>query len=183
MANLDAPLGFSPVKNRLGTTVPVEVFNLVGSDNCAPGTVVYLSDAGVVVPYTGTATGRTQLLGVTLGYVSTSQTDRAVLVTVDPEQEYEVQVDDNSLTALTDMLGANFAGTNLAVVHTTLIQSRGEIDGNTGTSINNSTTIRPFKALRFSRTVDDDQTQSFTRIIVKINPTNHILAAGAAGVL
>jgi len=182
MANLDAPMGFNPVRNPHGATIPSDPYTVTASQAVAPGTIVYLTDAGTIQAYTGTTTGRTNILGAAIGSVAAAATDRVVEVANSPEQEYEVQSDDASITALTDMLGANFAGTNLATVHTTLIQSRGEIDGSSGTSVNNSTTIRPFRALRFSRVTDEDTTVSYPSVVVKINSLNHIMATGS-GVL
>ncbi len=183
MANLDSPLGFNPLRGPHGNTIPAEPYNLIASDNCAPGTILYLNDAGTVTPYSGTTTGNTALLGAAMGYVATAATDRQVLISVDPAQEYAVQVDDDALTALTDMQGANFLGTNLATVNTTLIQSRGEIDGSSATSVNNTTTFAVFKAVRFSRVMDEDVLVSFPTIIVKINAQNHHFGAPGTGLL
>lgn len=185
MANLDAPMGFNPIRNPHGNTVPSDPYTVTASQAVAPGTIVYLTAAGTVQAYTGTTTGRAQILGAAVGSVSASATDRVVEVANDPNQEFEVQTDDNTVTALTDFIGANFAGTNLATVNTTLIQSRGEIDASSVTSVNNTTTIRPFKALRASSAPDDDITLANNGLIVKINASNHHLGAplNSAGVL
>ncbi len=182
MANLDAPMGFNPIRNPHGNTVPSDPYTVTASQAVAPGTIVYMTDAGTIQAYTGTTTGRTNILGATLGSVAAAATDRVVEVANSPEQEYEVQTDDNSVTLVTDGLHANFAGTNLATVNTTLIQSRGEIDGSSATSVNNSTTVAPFRMLRFSRAADDVATQSYNNVVVKINSLNHINGTGS-GVL
>ena len=177
MANLDAPLGFNPIRNPFGTTIPSDPYEVTASQGVAPGTICYLTDAGTIQAYTGTTLGAKAIIGAAMGSVASGATLRDVEVANHPDQEYEVQSDDNTLTLITDLIGANFAGVNIATVHTTLIQSRGEINGNTGTSINSATAIRPFRGLRFSRAADDDAAQSFNNIVVKVNSFNHIFGA------
>ena len=180
MARFDSPLGVNPLRGSQGNTIPAEPYNLIASDNCAPGTIVYLNDAGTVTPYTGTTTGGRFLLGAAMGYVATADTDRAVLVSIDPNQEYEVQQDSvgSSVTALTDMLGANFTITAGDTVHTTLIQSRAELDSSSVTNVNNTTTVRPFKALRFARGLENVASDTNSNIVVRINAINHHFGTG-----
>ncbi len=177
MANIDAPMGFNPVRNPGGTTIQANQYSVTTTVAVAPGTICYLTDAGTVQGYTGTATGAKALLGAAIGSVSATAADRNVLISDAVDQEYMVQCDDNAVTLITSLIGANFAGTNIATVNTTLIQSRGELDASSLTSINTATAIRPFRGKRFATQADNDQSLSWGNVIVQINSFNHVFGS------
>lgn len=180
MANLDGAKGFSPLRSPYGTDIPTEEFTAAATNVIYPGQVLYLNASGLVRVWTGTATGYQQIIGASLGYKSGSDTDRQILVAHSPDQEYEVQVDDDTPASVAGLVGANFEGTNLTSVNATKQISLAELDGSTATTVNNSTTIAPFRALRVSRNLEgNDLSSSWANVVVKINESNHYLTANA----
>jgi hypothetical protein len=180
MANLDGAKGFSPLRAPYGCEIPVEEFTAVTGITVYPGQILYLSATGEVDIWTGTATGRTSLLGAAVGYLPSTESDRSILVAHDPAQEYEVQTDDNSVTVVADVVGENFGATNLTSVNATTLRSLAEIDGSDSGVTNNSTSIRPFRALRVSRNQEgSDLSSSYANIVVRINSANHHYTADA----
>jgi len=180
MANLDGAKGFSPLRSPYGTEIPVEEFQAVTSVAIYPGQILYMSATGEVNIWSGTATGRTSLLGAAMGYLPATQSDRAILVAHSPEQEYEVQVDDGTLTNVGLITGENFGSTNMTAVNATALRSLAEIDGSDSGVTNNSTSIRPFRALRVSRNQEGaDLSATWPNIVVKINDINHHYRADA----
>lgn len=180
MSNLDAARGFSPLRSPHGTDIPVEEFTAAATNVIYPGQILYQNGSGLVRVWSGTATGYQQLVGAACGYKAAADSDRKILVAHSPDQEYEVQMDDNSCTLVADCIGANFEGTNLDSVSATRGISLAELDGSTATTVNNSTTIAPFKCLRVSRGIEgSDLSSSWARVVVKINESNHYLTANA----
>lgn len=180
MANLDGAKGFSPVRSPYGTDIPVDEYQAVTAISIYPGQLLYRTAAGLVNIWTGTATGYQQLLGAAVGYLPSTESDRSILVADSPDQEYEVQMDDNSATVVADLSGENFGATNLTAVNATALRSLAEIDGSDNGVTNNSTNIRPFRALRVSRNIEgSDLSSSWTNIVVRINPANHHFTADA----
>lgn len=180
MANLDGAKGFSPLRTPFGAEIPVEEYTAVTGITVYPGQILYMSATGEVNIWTGTATGRTSLLGAAVGYLPSTESDRAILVADSPAQEYEVQVDDDSVSAIADLVGENFGATNLTAVNATALRSLAEIDGSDSGVTNNSTSIRPFRALRLSRNQEGaDLSSSWPNVVVKINEVNHHFTADA----
>ena len=183
MANVDAPFGFRALRNKSGgTTVPTNPYVASGTNAVYDGALMYLTDAATVTMWTGTGTGRLQLIGVSAHQLTASSSSRELLIYDDPAQEFEVQSDDDSLTALTDFLHANLAPITPATGNTTTLQSISEIDGSSATTVNNSTTIRVLRGLRFSGNIGQDTSTSFVNIVVRINDVNHLNGA-AVGIL
>lgn len=184
MANLDGAKGFSALRTPHGTDIPMEEYQAVTAITVYPGQLLYMSATGEVNIWTGTATGRTSILGAAQGYLPSTESDRAILVCDSPDQEYEVQVDDNTLTNVGLLVGENFGGTNFTAVNATALRSLAEIDGSDSGVTNNSTSIRPFRALRFSRDPENSDISTSTaatnvNVVVKINSINHHFTADA----
>ncbi len=180
MANIDAPKGFVPVRNPLGTTTPVMEFQVTASQTVGIGTIVYLTAAGTVQAWDGTTTGVGTLIGAALNHVKSSDTDRTVKVAYDPNQEYEVQTDDNSITAIGDLIGSNFPGVNMTSVNSTTGLSQAELDASAASASNDLTTnLNPFRGLRLVTSNDNDVSLANNRVIVKINSINHFMTADA----
>ncbi len=181
MANLDAPAGFRAVRNSKGTAPRIEPY-IGAAGNLFEGAIMFLKDTGEVDIYSGTTLGRQAIVGALAAPLATAATDRTVFIYDDPDQEYEVQVDDNSVSLITDLIGANFAAINPTTGNATLLQSKAEIDGSSATTVNNSTTITPFRGLRFGQAPDDDPTLANNDIVVKINPNNHVFGGGTGDI-
>lgn len=180
MSNLDGAKGFSPLRHPYGNETPVEEFTAAATNVIYPGQILYQNASGLVRVWTGTATGYQQLVGAAAGALAAATADRKILVTNAPGQEYEVQTDDNTVTVVADCVGANFEGTNLTSVSAVRGISIAELDGSTATTINQSTTIAPFRCVRVSRAIEgSDVTATWTRLVVVINPANHYLTANA----
>ena len=180
MSNLDGAKGFSPLRNPYGNEIPVEEFTAAATNVIYPGQILYQNASGLVRVWTGTATGYQQLVGGAVGAKSAADADRKILCSHAPDQEYEVQTDDNSVTVVADCVGANFEGTNLSAVSAVRGISLAELDGSTATTINQSTVIAPFRCIRVSRAIEgSDVSASWTRVVVRINAANHYLSANA----
>jgi hypothetical protein len=180
MANLDAPHGFVPVQAPAGNDIPTQEFTVTDSVAVYPGQILYMVAAGTVQAYSGTATGRLALIGAALDYVGASATDRKVGVSVSPDQQYSVQTDDNSIDAIDDCLGANFAGLNLSTANTTKLISSAEIDGSSASITNNSTVNNPFQCVRVMEGAENVLAQTYANIVVRIRPENHLFSSAAA---
>ena len=180
MANLDGAKGFSPLRNPYGNEIPIEEFTAAATNVIYPGQILYQNASGLVRVWTGTATGYQQLVGSAQGFKAAADADRKILVAHAPDQEYEVQQDDNTCTVVADCVGANFEGTNLTSVNATRGVSIAELDGSTATTVNQSTTIAPFRCIRVSRAIEgNDISASNCLVVVKINDSNHYLSANA----
>ena len=110
MANLDAPHGFTPVQSPHGNDIPTQEFQCTTGSAVYPGQLMFLADTGLISIWTGTATGVNHIVGAALDYVPSAAAagNRACGVSIDLNQQYSVQCDDNSITAMTDGLGAGF---------------------------------------------------------------------------
>lgn len=179
MANLDAPKGFKALQNEAGTAPKLQAFTAKSGVTIYEGTPVSLNTTGQLVAYSvATSTAAKKGLGVAAHYrVGSSAGPNTVLVYTDPHQLYEVQSDDNTLTTIGDVVYRNFKATNLSSGSGTTLQSTAEIDGSTGTSvqtITSGTDRRPFKAVGFSRNLQNDNSTSWNKIIVQFNPSYHM---------
>lgn len=177
-SNANTPYGFRIVRNRNGDFPTVSPYTATANVTLAEGGIARLRTDGLVEMWDGTATnGSRMLLGGIQTKVTTSQTDRTVMIADDPETEYEVQLDDGSVTGVNALLYRNFHGVNMTSRLTTssLDQSKAALDASTGSSLNGSTgtNVRPFRAIRYSTEVGNVISNSFARVIVKINAVNH----------
>jgi len=184
MANLNAPKGFVPIADPFGNEIPTHKYDTGATAVIYPGQILYLADTGKVVVWTGTATGRTSLVGAAVEYKGSTDSDRNIAVADSPNQEFEAQLDDNTVTALTDFIGANFQAnvTVITSVSAARLLSLASLNGASASSVNNSTTIRPFQAIRYREGAENVLAQSYADIVVRIRPENHVFGT-AAGVL
>lgn len=103
--------------------------------------MVALTTAGLVTMIAA-GTGSSLLLGVAANHVASGSAGvatRVVQVYTDPEQRYVIGADDNALTLLTDYLGRCFSMTLINSVNATNLESKGELDSSTGTSVATNT--------------------------------------------
>ncbi len=181
MANPNAPFGFRLMRNQNGDHPRVRPYTASASVAIGAGAIVNLNSDGTVSVWGGTALNRLKLLGEAITPMTTSATDRTVFVADNPDEEYLVQCDDKSVTNANGLIGRFFAGASMTSRNSTLNQSISVLDASSGTSVNNSTTLAVFQGLRFSGEVGNVATQTYARVVVRINPVNHILGTAVAG--
>lgn len=182
MANKDLPFGFRALRNEAGTTPSINEYVMASSVTAYEGAIMAVNTTGNVEMFSAAAQ-RQRILGAAVHPKTAVDTDRKILVYDDPRQEYEAQIDDNSVTTLGGLIGKNFIAITPASGNGTTLQSISEIDGSSGTSTNNTTVLGVFKGLRFSSSSENTQTSTFTRIVVKINPENHVFASEGTAVI
>jgi hypothetical protein len=183
MANADTPFGFRNISNEAGTASRIHEYSVAASTTIYPGTPVAINSTGQVIVYNPTATNVTMFprcIGVAAHYRAGTDTSRILAVYDHPDAEFEVQVDDDSVSTVGDLVGQNFTGLNVASGNTTKLQSIAEIDGSTGAVTNITTTPRPYKGLRFSSMPGQTNSTSYPKIVVKINAKNHLFASQEA---
>ena len=185
MSNLDAPLGFRAVENGVAGVVPrLRAYSAKASTAIYEGDLVAINSTGLVQGYSATDAIAGDLLGVAAHPVTAAQTDREILVYDDPEQLYEVQADDASLTVAADYLFKLFAPVTTSG-NTTTLQSKQELDASSGSSLfgTNTTTVRPIQVIAVSKAINNDEAVSFTKYIVKIADNAHIRGGGGASAI
>jgi len=182
MANPNAPFGFRVERNANGDHPRVRPYTATASVAIGSGAVLNLNADGTVSVWGGTNLNRSKLIGTAATPMTTTATDRTVFVYDNPGEEFVVQCDDKSVTNINGLIGRFFTGVSMTSRNSTLNQSISALDASSGTSVNNSTTLAVFQGIRFSGEVANIATQSFVRVVVRINPTNHILGTAATGV-
>jgi len=187
MANVDRPFGFRAVQNVAGTAPEIRHFSATTNTTFYQGQPVALADTGLLVAWTTTTavTGNTvgvAMYGVT-GAAGSATPDVAVYV--DPDQVYEVQSDDSSLTVATDYLGALARTVNHSAGNATLLRSSGELDGSSATSVTGkaATNVAPLHILDIADGIDNEigSSISWTRFKVKFIPSVHLYGSPTIG--
>lgn len=174
--NPNSPFGFRIIRNENGDFPQISTRTASSGILLPAGGIAYLRTDGTVglMSVVSTLAGR-RILGPILTPVSASATTRTIKICEDPNVEMEVQLDDGSVVSIDGLIGRNFAGASLTSSNGTLRESIATLDASTGTSIIGTAVAdyRPFRAIRFSREVQNDSSQSFARVIVKINHMYH----------
>ena len=109
MANIDSPNGMRAVKAKYGTAPQRRKYLVKATTTIYENAPVCLNTTGNIVAFTTTLAIAGQVVGVADQYVASGATDRSIYVLDDVEQIFEMQSDDNSITALTDFLGKLFS--------------------------------------------------------------------------
>lgn len=184
MANTDAPRGLNAVKAKYGTAPERRKFTVKASTEIFENAPVCLNTTGEIVAYTKTLAVAGQVAGVASEYKSSTETDRTIYVFDDPNQLFEIQSDDSSLTALADYLGKVFSFVNPTTGSSTLLYSKAELDGSSGTSVlgTNTTTIRPLHVLDQSDQIGHTDDGANSRFVVRFVPQVHFKGVPATGV-
>lgn len=155
MANLDFPAGFVPVRPEYGAAPKVEEFTVADTTLIYQYQPVIVNSDGLIAAATHHNLQDGQGIGVAAHTVSSAASDRTILVYTDPEQEYEMQVDDATLTGAGEAIGRLFRITGIGSGNATTLQSIAEIDGSSGVSItgttNDGTDTAPIRIERVSR--------------------------------
>lgn len=182
MANNNAPFGLRPVSNPAGTAPWVITFKADTGRAIYQGQLVNLITGGAgtadkVEGWDG-STGTSLKAGVAAHYRATADSNRDIAVYVDPNQEYEIQVDDDTLADNADFVGVLFGVVNGEVGSTNTLQSSGELNGDSGTAtFNNASAF--LQGIRKVTDSEVDYTTANPRVIVKIHPAGHFLTASA----
>lgn len=184
MANTDAPNGMRAVKAKYGTAPQRRKYLVKASTEIFEGAPVCFNTTGNIVAYTTTLALAGQVAGVADEYVSSTRTDRSIFVLDDPEQLFEMQSDDATLTVLTDYQGKLFVFTNATTGHSTLLHSKAEIDGSTGTSVlgTAATNISPLQIQKESDQVGNTKKILHSRYHVRFMPQVHAMGVPPSGV-
>lgn len=162
MSNKDLVRGAQPV----GRLYPVELY--VAQSIIYPGDFVKKNAAGTVEP----AAATDAILGVAREYAAASG---QVAVFDHPDQLFEIQSDDGSVDAQTD-IGLNYD----IIVGTANVQYRRsamELDGSSGAA----TPALPLKLVRITRAVDNALGAN-VKCVVRINNHQNGSHTGTAGV-
>jgi len=152
MANQDRPKGLEPKGE------PMRVNRYTAGSQVRPGDLVTRAADGKVDPYVAGSAARP--LGVV---ICTSADGEICQVSDHPDQQYVVQEDDNSVTAV-GALGLNYeivdtvsdAGFNI---------SRQELDGSSGAA----TATLPLRLIDFDERADNNIADANSDLIVKLN--------------
>lgn len=179
-SNLDIPFGFRAVENGVAGTVPrLRPYTVGASIAIYEGDlVVFNATASTVKAYTATAADAGDVIGVAAHPMTAAQSDRTLLVYDDPEQIYEAQVDDVSVTALAGYLFKYFDIVNTSG-NTTTLQSKQEIDGNTGTDVLGAGSVVQAVGASLDPRNVISASSSWPRLLVRIVPQAHIRSASA----
>jgi hypothetical protein len=151
-----------------------------------------LADTGLIVAYTNTLAIQGAVIGVAAHHVSTAATERTVAVFTDPGQLFEIQADDNSLTALTDYKGALFKMLTPSAGNVTTLQSKAELDASSATAVTGvtNTDITPLRVEAIATDPENvladplslGTNASFTRYQVRFIPPIHTRGMGSIGI-
>ncbi len=174
MANTDAPFGLRAIRNMMGKSPAIREYTAdAGGSDIFEGSPVALIVGSGTDDEVADVWGDTDipLLGVAAHKRLAADTIRTIAIYVDPDQEYEIQVDDNSLTHESDYVGSYFSLVNEAAGTAATGQSTAEINGDTATGTIAST--ERFMGVSKSRDPEVDYTTANPTIIVKIAHAFH----------
>jgi hypothetical protein len=171
MANKDFPGGMVPVRNESGTAPKLEAFTAADSIEIGMYAPLVLDGDGKVALATHALLEDGKGIGVSAQYLSSTATDREILVYSDPDQEYEMQSDDATLTGAGAAIGRLFRITNITSVNSTTLQCTAEIDGDTGASVTggtgDGTDVTPIRIERVSTAINNSPYTLNGRFIVR----------------
>jgi len=183
MANIDFPAGLRAINNgKAGTAPQVNPYTLKASTAVYEGEPMAMNTTGQVVGWTATPTTALRFVGAAVHPLTSSTTTQSLLIYDDPDQLYEIQMDDNTVTGPGGFVGANFSFVNTTGGNTTTLQSIAELDGSTATSGHTTTVCSPLQGIRVSTDPENDITLANARVIVKIHPLYHLFASEQAGI-
>ena len=186
MANSNAPFGLRPITSAGGTAPRVHEYKVTVGFNVFEGSLV-IAVAGSgnnviqIVPSPLNATSA-QIVGVAAQKRFTTDTDRAILVYDDPNQEYEIQVDSGASPIFdedADCVFSHFPTINPAAGNTTTGLSSMELDGSGPVDAASDTAV--LLCLRRSRDVSVDFTSVNPKVVVRITASRHLFGSSVTG--
>jgi hypothetical protein len=178
MANIDHPFGFRAVNTGTAGTVPrLTEYTALTNIAIYEGDIVALNTTGLVIAYTTADADSGDVIGVAAHTLTAAMTARELLVYDDPEQIFEAQVDDDTVASNAGWLFQYFAVT-ATTGNTTTLQSKHEIDGDTGTNL--AATTMAVQIVGLSKAINNAANLSVTRYLCRILPQAHIRSSMAA---
>jgi hypothetical protein len=187
MANKDNPNGLKPVRVNKGTAPEItEGFGKVGS-TFYEGMIICRNKTGEMVPVTNANILAANIAGVAAHYLvsATGTENKKLKYYSDPEQRYVIQCNGTAISSRSGYMDMLFPITNLTTGNTTTLQSKGELAGQSGTSVLACTTSanQPLHCLELYGGIDNTSNASWTRYIVKIVPSLHLRGLNSIGIL
>lgn len=182
--NINAPMGLRAVRGEYNSAPKLETFTAAVGQTFYEGQIVCISASGVLMPYTDARALAGGIIGVIAHYMPSSATDRECQVYSDPNQVFEIQADDSSISAVSGYRGALFDVVNPTTGNTTTLQSKTELDASSATVMagTNAATLRPLRVENVSKQIDNVQNVSFTRYLVRFIPPVHHRGMGSVGI-
>jgi hypothetical protein len=186
MANLDAPFGLNAVRGEYNAAPRLETFTVASSVTVYQGMPVCLNSTGQIIAYTDAAAIAGLVIGVAAHPVLGAATTRDLQVYTDPDQVYEIQADDNSLTAVANYLGGLFDITNPTSGNSTTLHSIAELDASSFSTviINNTAAadLRPLRVEGVSKAINNETNVSWTNYLVRFAPPVHHRGMASIGI-
>lgn len=181
MANTDAPFGLRALRNLMGKTPAIREYTAdSGGSHIYEGALVYViagsgTDDETIDVWDGTTD--VPLIGVAAHKRLTTDSERTLAIYVDPHQEYEVQVDDNSLTHESDYVGSIFNVVNSTAGDAATNQSTTELDGDSAAATADASNV--LLGVSKSRDPEVDYASANPTVVVKIAHARHIFGSDA----
>lgn len=179
--NRNAPRGFVPIKNRGGTIPRIGTYTVAAATTVYQGNLLAINASGLLITGSHTLCITGQIIGAAAGYATAAQECK---VYDDPEQLFELQADDNTVTTVAAAVGALYRLV-LTTGNTTTLQSKHQIDASTGAAVTGSgaTTVTPIRIEGLVPTIGNSITSSYSRWAVRIIPGVHHYGSSTVGVL
>lgn len=182
MSNADSAFGMAPVNNPDGSAPLIRTYDATTTRHIYRGQLVVLetgsASADALAEGWDGSTNETTFLGVAAHYRGTGDADRSLAVYADPDQEYEIQVDDDSSPTFpgqADFVGAFFPILNGAAGSSTTLDSTAELDGSGGSATITNLEVQGVRIVTDPRV---DYSSVNQRVIVKIPHALHVFGSG-----
>lgn len=178
MANTDAPFGLRALRNLIGKTPALREYT---AD--AGGSHIYEGALVMVIPGSGTddetidvwaAASANPILGVAAQARLTTDTERTLAVYVDPDQEYEIQVDDGTFTHESDYVGSYLTLTGVGSGDSDTNQSIMEVDGSVAGAAASTTTAVVLGVSKSRDPENSDYSSANPNVVVTISAKQHV---------
>lgn len=173
MANLDQQIGLRPVRSPYGTAPRITEYTRSTTGVIYEGAVIAKLSTGPVVYNMSTTAQGINILGVAAAYCGAS--DTVVPIFDDPDQQFIVQADDNSVTTAAAAIEAQTKYVNLVsntVGNSTTLQAKTELDASEITNTYAAHDVLQIVGL--SSDPSNDVTSANEKWIVKFMPTVHV---------
>ena len=182
MSNVDAPRGFRAIRGDYNAAPKLETYGVTAAIEIGEGQPVCIAATGLVVSYTDALALAGNILGVAAHYVAAAAVDRELQVYTDPNQLYEIQFDDNTVTDIAGCVGALFDIVNPTTINTTLQTSSAEADHTAAVNIGATAgDLKPIRCEGLSKNMQNDRLTTWTRIVVRFVGPVHHRGMGAVG--
>jgi hypothetical protein len=188
MAQADFPRGLQALRNVNGSAPTVQALDCV-TTVLYEGALAFMSSTGLVRMCTSSvmssALAKT-IVGVfaqgkAAGAASAEGSLSKVLVYTDPNQLYEIQTDDASVSTVAGSIGAVFpmVSGQANTGNATHVRSNMEIDGSGAAAapMDNTTNAEIFQCVAIKKAIDDAAASSWRKLVVRITPRANVYVA------